>query len=410
VDVVPLRAPAHLTAFYRALLDDGRRDRRGGLAPKTVRNVHGVLHAALRDAVRWGYLARNVADAADLPKGMTPQMRLWSPKAAPRLPRPRPGRRAVRGLDAVHHHRQAARRGRRAALGRRRPGHRPRLAPPAPGGRQLRRGRLRAEDRQGPTVPGARPGHGRRAARAPHPPGRAAPRGRAGLARLRPGLHLAGRPGDPPAALLQLVRAAPARPGCQGSGYTTSATATPPPRWPSASPKVVSERLGHATIAITMDTYSHVLPGLDELVAGTVARLILGDNDQPPSRPIDTPLTTGRMAPSERKEVTRESAGQRGASGGSRTPTSLRTPGPKLPTRRPSQCSPGLHHAFELDGCRRVVPSCIRSSRGVTARPVSNLVSIGGSGPRSRTPSALRSSATRDRIGRPGTARPIKAR
>ena len=25
-----------------------------------------------------------------------------------------------------------------------------------------------------------------------------------------------------------------------------------------------------------MDTYSHVLPGLDELAAGTVARLILG--------------------------------------------------------------------------------------------------------------------------------------
>jgi Phage integrase family len=93
--------------------------------------------------------------------------------------------------------------------------------------------------------------------------------------------------------------------------------------------KVVSERLGHATIAITMDTYSHVLPGLDEFAAGTVARLILGDNDEPPSRPIDTPLTTGRKATSERKEVTRESTGQRGASGGSRTPTSLRTPGPK---------------------------------------------------------------------------------
>lgn len=29
-------------------------------------------------------------------------------------------------------------------------------------------------------------------------------------------------------------------------------------------PKVVSERLGHATIAITLDTYSHVLPGLQE--------------------------------------------------------------------------------------------------------------------------------------------------
>jgi integrase len=28
--------------------------------------------------------------------------------------------------------------------------------------------------------------------------------------------------------------------------------------------KIVSERLGHVNIAITMDTYSHVLPGQDE--------------------------------------------------------------------------------------------------------------------------------------------------
>jgi integrase len=49
--------------------------------------------------------------------------------------------------------------------------------------------------------------------------------------------------------------------------------------------KVVSERLGHATIAITMDTYSHVLPGLDAQAAGTVARLILGDADQDAAQP-----------------------------------------------------------------------------------------------------------------------------
>ena len=30
------------------------------------------------------------------------------------------------------------------------------------------------------------------------------------------------------------------------------------------SPKVVQERLGHANIGITMDTYSHVMPGLQE--------------------------------------------------------------------------------------------------------------------------------------------------
>jgi integrase len=71
---------AHLTAFYRALLDNGRRDGSGGLAPKSVRNVHGVLHTALRDAVRWGYLPRNVAGAADLPKDMTPEMHVWNPE------------------------------------------------------------------------------------------------------------------------------------------------------------------------------------------------------------------------------------------------------------------------------------------------------------------------------------------
>ena len=33
------------------------------------------------------------------------------------------------------------------------------------------------------------------------------------------------------------------------------------------NPKVVSERLGHATISTTMDVYSHVLPGLQEAAA-----------------------------------------------------------------------------------------------------------------------------------------------
>jgi hypothetical protein len=32
-------------------------------------------------------------------------------------------------------------------------------------------------------------------------------------------------------------------------------------------PKIVSERLGHASVLITLDTYSHVLPGLQEAAA-----------------------------------------------------------------------------------------------------------------------------------------------
>ena len=32
-------------------------------------------------------------------------------------------------------------------------------------------------------------------------------------------------------------------------------------------PKVVQERLGHSSIALTLDTYSHVVPGLQEAAA-----------------------------------------------------------------------------------------------------------------------------------------------
>ena len=34
-------------------------------------------------------------------------------------------------------------------------------------------------------------------------------------------------------------------------------------------PKIVSERLGHANIQITLDTYSHLLPGMQEAAADT---------------------------------------------------------------------------------------------------------------------------------------------
>jgi integrase len=41
-------------------------------------------------------------------------------------------------------------------------------------------------------------------------------------------------------------------------------------------PKVVSERLGHATVSLTLDTYSHAIPALQEEAADTVARLVFG--------------------------------------------------------------------------------------------------------------------------------------
>jgi integrase len=58
-----------LNTLYAALLADGRKDHaRGGLSPRTVRYVHTIVHRALKDAVKWGRLARNPVDAADPPK------------------------------------------------------------------------------------------------------------------------------------------------------------------------------------------------------------------------------------------------------------------------------------------------------------------------------------------------------
>jgi hypothetical protein len=41
------------------------------------------------------------------------------------------------------------------------------------------------------------------------------------------------------------------------------------------SAKVISERLGHASVAFTLQTYSHVIAGMDREAAATVADLIL---------------------------------------------------------------------------------------------------------------------------------------
>lgn len=58
---------AHLNRLYAELLSDGRVRGPGGLSPTSVRRVHAILRAALNDAVRWGRLRRNPTVTADPP-------------------------------------------------------------------------------------------------------------------------------------------------------------------------------------------------------------------------------------------------------------------------------------------------------------------------------------------------------
>ena len=81
---IPLQKlqPEDLDTFYAQLLRDGRRNGAGGgLAPKTVRIIHGIIRKALADALRKGSVTRNVADLADPPKvrlGGSRTMTVWS--------------------------------------------------------------------------------------------------------------------------------------------------------------------------------------------------------------------------------------------------------------------------------------------------------------------------------------------
>ncbi len=60
--------PMQISEAYAKALSGGRRDRKGGLAPSTVRYLHVILKASLRQAVRWQMLPRNPVDAVDPPK------------------------------------------------------------------------------------------------------------------------------------------------------------------------------------------------------------------------------------------------------------------------------------------------------------------------------------------------------
>ena len=60
--------PMQISDAYAKALSTGHRRGKGGLAPSTVRYMHVILKASMRQAVRWQILARNPVDAVDPPQ------------------------------------------------------------------------------------------------------------------------------------------------------------------------------------------------------------------------------------------------------------------------------------------------------------------------------------------------------
>jgi integrase len=70
--------PGHVNEFYAKLAKTPCKYRAGNLSPKTRRLIHITLRKALGDAVRWGLVPRNAAALADPPKVPRRAMNVWT--------------------------------------------------------------------------------------------------------------------------------------------------------------------------------------------------------------------------------------------------------------------------------------------------------------------------------------------
>jgi integrase len=53
-------------------------NKRGGLNPLTVRHYHALLHRALKNAMEWGLIGRNPADAVHPPRPQTAEVNIMN--------------------------------------------------------------------------------------------------------------------------------------------------------------------------------------------------------------------------------------------------------------------------------------------------------------------------------------------
>lgn len=63
--------PLKLQHLYNSKLNEGQ-------SPRSVRNMHFILHKAFEQAVRWGYLNRNIADLVELRKPQKKEIKVLS--------------------------------------------------------------------------------------------------------------------------------------------------------------------------------------------------------------------------------------------------------------------------------------------------------------------------------------------
>jgi len=78
--------PAHIQEYYRKALSEGRKDGKGKkLSPTTVLHHHRLLHRALETAVKWQLIGRNICDAVEPPRARRYRAKVYDEEAVAKL-------------------------------------------------------------------------------------------------------------------------------------------------------------------------------------------------------------------------------------------------------------------------------------------------------------------------------------
>ena len=258
--------PHDLLACYAKAQESGRKTREGGaLSPTSVLQHHRILHCALRHAVMQGLLVVNPADRVSAPRKVRREMRALDEHQAARLLEV--ARDTALNVPVLLAVATGLRRG--EVLGMRWQDV------------DLEAGRLTVqqtleETRAGLAFKAPKTAKSRRCIPMPafavtalrqHRADQARVKLRLGPAYRDNGLVCARPTGDPirpdslSPAFAKLVRRA-GLPAVRFHDLRHSHASQLLKQ--GVHPKVVSERLGHATVGLTLDTYSHVLPGVQE--------------------------------------------------------------------------------------------------------------------------------------------------
>ena len=257
--------PLHIQGCYSEKLAGGRKDGTGGLSPQSVVHLHRVLRTALNQAVRWKMLANNPADAAESPRAPRREMRALDEEGTSKL------------LVAFQRSRLCAPVWLAIMTGMRRGeilGLRWKDVDLEAG--QLAVCQSLEETKSGLVFKQPKTQRSRRTIALPqlaveslrrHKAQQAAERLAIGPGYRDNGLVFAGYEGEPwaPDAFSSAFAAQVRRTGLPHIRFhDLRHTHASQLLRQGVNAKVVSERLGHASVGFTLDVYSHVLPGMQD--------------------------------------------------------------------------------------------------------------------------------------------------